>query len=154
MDLYFLEVSAAKKKQFASRGINSVEDLLYFLPRTYKDFRKITGILPGDQVSVFRATVTDCRTIATSKIPFFTATCVEENTGYAVTVKWFHMMWFQREVRHLAENRAEVIVAGKVDFNSQYGYGLSQPEIFEAGTKALKIYPVYRAIPGMSTEYF
>lgn len=154
MNLDMLEVSATKKKQFVSRGVNSVEDLLQFLPRTYKDFRMITGILPGDQVSVFRATVTDCRTIATSKIPFFTATCIEESTGYAVTVKWFHMMWLQREVRHLAESRTKVIVAGKVDFNPQYGYGLSQPEIFEAGIKALKIYPIYRAIPGMSTEYF
>ena len=154
MDLNILEVSGVKIKQFASRDIGSVEDLLQAFPRSYKDFRKITGILPCDQVSVFLATVTDCRTIATSKIPFFTATCVEENTGYAVTVKWFHMMWFQREVRHLAESRAKVVVAGKVDFNPQYGYGLSQPEIFEAGTRALKIYPVYRAIPGMSTEYF
>ena len=154
MDLMTLDVSSAKKKQFASRGINTVEDLLQFLPRAYKDFRYITGILPENQISIFRATVIDCRTIATSRIPMFTAACIEEISGQTVTVRWFHMNWFQREVRHLAESRAKVIIVGKVDYNPQFGFGLSQPEVFEPDSRALKIYPVYRAIPGMSSEYF
>lgn len=154
MDLSIVEVSSAKKKQFVARGIETVEDLLQFLPRTYKDFRFITGILPEDQISVFRATVIDCRTIATSRIPMFTATCIEEISGQTVTVRWFHMLWFLREVQHLAQARARVIVVGKVDYSPQYGFGLSQPEVFEPSDKALRIYPVYRAIPGMSTEYF
>ena len=87
MDLMTLDVSSAKKKQFASRGINTVEDLLQFLPRAYKDFRYITGILPENQISIFRATVIDCRTIATSRIPMFTAACIEEISGQTVTVR-------------------------------------------------------------------
>ena len=154
MDLLTIGVSSAKKKQFAARGINTVEDLLQFLPRAYKDFRYITGILPEDQVSIFRATIIDSHVIATSRIPMFTAACVEESSGQTVTVRWFHMNWFQREVRHLAEDRAKVIVVGKVDYNPQFGFGLSQPEVFEPDSRALKIYPVYRAIPGMSSEYF
>ena len=154
MDLLTIGVSSAKKKQFEARGINTVEDLLQFLPRAYKDFRYITGILPEDQVSIFRATIIDSHVIATSRIPMFTAACVEESSGQTVTVRWFHMNWFQREVRHLAEDRAKVIVVGKVDYNPQFGFGLSQPEVFEPDSRALKIYPVYRAIPGMSSEYF
>ena len=115
MDLLTIGVSSAKKKQFEARGINTVEDLLQFLPRAYKDFRYVTGILPEDQVSIFRATIIDSHVIATSRIPMFTAACVEESSGQTVTVRWFHMNWFQREVRHLAEDRAKVIVVGKVD---------------------------------------
>ncbi len=153
MDLSRIGVNANKQKQFASRGIYSVEDLLQYLPRTYKDFRKITGILPDNQISIFRAQILSCRTVNTGKAPFITATCVEELSGQTVTVRWFNMPWFFREVSAMAANKARVIVAGKVDYNSTFGYGLSQPEVFEQDRNTLRIYPVYKAIPHMSADY-
>ena len=67
MDLSRIGVNANKQKQFASRGIYSVEDLLQYLPRTYKDFRRITGILPDNQISIFKAQILSCKTVNTGK---------------------------------------------------------------------------------------
>ena len=51
MELELLGIKPNKKKQFEAKGIFSVEDILQYLPRTYKDFRKLTGILPREQIS-------------------------------------------------------------------------------------------------------
>ena len=153
MDLSRIGVNANKQKQFASRGIYSVEDLLQYLPRTYKDFRRITGILPDNQISIFKAQILSCKTVNTGKTPFITATCIEEQSGQTVTVRWFNMPWYFREVSAMAANKTRVIIAGKVDYNSTFGYGISQPEVFEQDRNTLRIYPVYRAIPHMSADY-
>ena len=60
MELELLGVKPNKKKQLEAKGIMSVEDLLQYLPRTYKDFRRLTGILPSDQISLVCATVVSC----------------------------------------------------------------------------------------------
>ena len=54
MELEELGIKSQKQKQFESKGIMTVEDLLQFLPRTYKDLRSITGVLPKDQLSLLR----------------------------------------------------------------------------------------------------
>ena len=57
MELEVLGIKPNKKKQFEAKGIFSVEDILQYLPRTYKDYRQLTGILPHDQLSLVSATV-------------------------------------------------------------------------------------------------
>ena len=127
MELDVLGVTPKKKKQFESRGIYSVEDLLQYLPRAYRDYRSITGILPHDQVSVLFGTVVSCERRAGNGRQFVTATC---------------------------ERHGKVIIAGKADFDSRYGYSLNQPEVFEAyNERLLRIYPAYRSISGMSSSY-
>jgi len=154
MELEELGVKPNKKKQFESRGIFSVEDLLQYLPKSYKDLRQFTGLLPHDQVSVLAGTVVSCERRPGNGRQFVTAKCTIEPYRQELTVRWFNMPWIFREVKQLADSQTKVVIAGKVDYNAQYGYGLNQPEIFEPfHDQTLRIYPVYRAIPGMSETY-
>ena len=154
MVLDVLGVTPKKKKQFESRGINSVEDLLQYLPKAYRDYRSFTGILPHDQVSVLLGTVVFCERRAGNGRQFVTAICRIEPLNLELTVRWFNMHWVYQEIKSLADRHEKVIIAGKVDFDSRYGYGLNQPEVFEAyNEKLLRIYPVYRSISGMSSSY-
>lgn len=154
MDLEVLGVKPQKKKQFESKGILSVEDLLQYLPRTYKDLRSFTGILPKEQISLVRATVLTCEQRAGSERPFIVAKCVVEPMNANLNVLWFNMPWIARQIRPLAERHARVLIAGKFDFNPNYGYSVAQPDIFEEyNEQAMRIYPVYRAISGMAATY-
>lgn len=150
MELAALGIKPNKKKQFESRGISSVEELLSFLPRKYKDFSQITGILPSDQVSCLRARVTNVSSKNAGKVPYVSADCVEFPSGKPIHVIWFRSMWIYSRIRSLINK--SIVVVGKVDYSDKFGYSIVQPEVFDYET-ALGIYPVYRSIPGMSTEY-
>ena len=154
MELEAIGVKPQKKKQFESRGIASVEDLLQYLPRTYKDYRAVTGVLPHDQISVLVGTVLSCERRPGNGKQFVTATCRIEPQNLNLTVRWFNMHWIFQKIKDLASRHEKVIIAGKLDFDSRYGYGLNQPEIFEPyREQILRIYPVYRSINGMAASY-
>lgn len=154
MELEAIGVKPQKKKQFESRGIASVEDLLQYLPRTYKDYRAVTGVLPHDQISVLVGTVLSCERRPGNGKQFVTATCRIEPQNLHLTVRWFNMHWIFQKIKDLASRHEKVIIAGKLDFDSRYGYGLNQPEIFEPyREQILRIYPVYRSINGMAASY-
>ena len=153
MDLEVLGVKPAKIKQFEGKGIYTVADLLQYLPRAYKDLRRITGILPKDQVSLVCATVMSCERKPGNGKHFVVAKVLVEPRNVEMSVLWFNMPWIVNQLRPLAERRQRVIIAGKIDCNN-YGYSLVQPDIFEPyDDNVLRIYPVYRAISGMSSAY-
>jgi len=154
MELELLGIKPNKKKQFEAKGIFSVEDILQYLPRTYKDFRKLTGILPREQISLVSAAVVSCERRPGNGKQFVTASCVIEPLNQQLTVRWFNMHWIYSSIKLLADKRARVIIAGKIDFNDKYGYSLNQPDIFEpVSNQTLRIYPVYPAIAGMASSY-
>lgn len=157
MDLELLGVKPQKKKQFEAKGICTVEELLQYLPRAYKDMRHITGILPKEMVSLVVARVISCERRPGSERPFVMAKCIIETDHTPpinFSVLWFNMPWIINQIQPLANGSAEVIVAGRFDFNPNYGYSVVQPDIFEPYNKdALRIYPVYRSISGMSASY-
>ena len=152
MDLSVLKVTPAKQKQFAARGIYTVEDLLQYLPKKYKDYSKITGLLPGDQVSCFQATLKVVE-IRESKVKSVLARCIESTSGRYVFIRWFNATWMYRKICAMVDHTVTVI--GKAEFNEQYqSYSVIQPEVFElSDIDVLGIYPVYKSVPGMSYEY-
>ena len=154
MELELLGVKPNKKKQLEAKGIMSVEDLLQYLPRTYKDFRRLTGILPSDQISLVCATVVSCERRPGNGKQFVTASCLVEPFNQRLTVRWFNMHWIYNSIKQLADSGARVIIGGKIEYNDRYGYGLNQPDVFEPyNNEALRIYPVYPAIIGMAPSY-
>ena len=52
MQLSSLGITPQKEKQFAKKEILSAEDLVAYLPRSYKDFTRETGILPDTELTV------------------------------------------------------------------------------------------------------
>ena len=152
MDLEVLKVTPAKQKQFAARGIYTVEDLLQYLPKRYKDYSKVTGLLPGDQVSCFQATLKAVE-IRESKVKSVLARCIENTSGRYVFIRWFNATWMYRKICAMVDHTVTVI--GKAELNEQYqSYSVIQPEVFElSDIDVLGIYPVYKSVPGMSYEY-
>lgn len=154
MELEELGVKPQKQKQFEAKGIMTVEDLLQFLPRTYKDLRSITGILPKDQISLLTARVISCDRRQGNGKYIVLAKCALEPNGEYISVMWFHSPWIYNRIRDFASERTRVLIGGKVDSNSNYGYSVIQPDVFEPyNPRSMRIYPVYRAISGMAASY-
>ncbi|MCR4601433.1 MAG: ATP-dependent DNA helicase RecG [Clostridia bacterium] len=150
-NLSTIEVTAAKEKQFKNKGIESVEDLLKFKPIRYKDYSKITGILPETEMSCIIAKVVSVKTY-NRKMFIITATCEEESTKEEIKVTWFNSFWLESRIKSLTGS--DVFIAGKVKHDPVYGYSISAPDVFDPTSKGTpKILPVYSKIRGMSNEY-
>lgn len=150
MELEQIKVIPAKAKQFESRNIFSVEDLLSFLPRKYNDYSKLTGFLPPDQVSCIMAKVDH---VEQRKQDSLLAVCYEKESGIRVNVWWFGAgSWRYRQVSQLVGCTAYVF--GKAEYSFDYkSYTITHPEVFDIAPNSLRIYPVYKTIPGMAYSY-
>lgn len=152
MELKALGVTTQKEKQFLSRGIDSVEALATYLPKKYKDFSRITGILPPPEVSCIVVHVNRMQKYfgKTSMIMLF---CTYRTTGEQVHIQFFNQAWMTNRLATCVN--MDVYVAGKAVYNQQYNnYTISSPEVFELDIKkGMKIFPVYRKVNGMSNDY-
>ena len=155
MKLERLNIIPSKVAQFNKSGIFTAEDLIQFLPRKYKDFTKETGILPAPQVSTFVVVMNHISTsdYRSGKKPYVRADCTDIRSGCKVTVWWFNQPWLYRRLSPLLDS--QFFVAGVVTYNPQYhNYSCTSPDLFEVNTQdAHKVYPVYKKIQGMATEY-
>ena len=148
-----LNIQTNKIKQLKSKGLDTLEDVLWFFPRKYNDFRFETGILPKEEKSCLLVTVFKVDT--SYKNPsYIKATCRINATGQKLAVVWFNQMYRLEEIK-AARNRT-VFVAGNVEYSTFSGcYQITTPDIFSPWVDQKKgIYPVYSKIRGMSDEYF
>lgn len=147
MDLEVLDITKAKKKQFAQKGIKTVEDLLRFLPRDYNDFRnpKLVKDLEVDKMESF--------IIRVNKVdiyPKMVRISGVDSIGWKMTVVFFHSQY----VTKLIQTGHEYIFCGKITVPE--GYKFKQcinPMFSEEISKYKKIVPVYSKIQGMSDDY-
>lgn len=158
MDLVEFGVVPGHRKKLAAKGIESVEDLLAFLPKKYNDFSNIKGFLPSDQESSIIALVKSVSYYPTrngnaKSADLVMAMCVEKNTGMPVSVQWFNQSWMYSQVDAMV--RHEVLIAGKANYSPAYrNYTFCNPTIFTDDIEAgMRIYPVYSKIPGISNNW-
>lgn len=151
MELSHLGVTPRKERQFRKRGIESVEDLIEFLPRRYLDCSVETGILPEDKISCLVVKIKNIsinygRT--TNVVGYGTIIA----TGEEISIWWFQQAYLYDKLHTFIGLNA--FVAGKVRYNEKYqSYSISSPVVFEPACKGKGIYPVYPKIPGMGEEY-
>lgn len=155
MLLQEIGVSSRKEAQFKKKGINSVEDLMLYLPYKYIDGSSVTGLLPHDQVSCIVVQVQSVSYYVSEKSgrSSWTAKCALVPTGENVRITWWNQDYKGTEIQ--ATRGHHVFVVGRVTYNEQYNnYQISNPDVFdEAIAEAQKIYPVYSKIQGMSQDY-
>lgn len=160
MDLEQIGVTSRKKAQFQAIGIESVEDLLDFLPKSYVKRDKPTGILPPDQESAVVATVQRVRSgLSANMVTYISADCVGyDQSGVQYN---FHCSWFNQYFK-LAEIQStqgkNVYICGKMKAKGNDGLGTRYwfdvtPTVFSTDLTAMRIYPNYPTIRGMSKEY-
>lgn len=147
-----LGVSAAKQKQFESKGIRSGEDLVRYLPRKYEDYRTLTGIRPAPEVSVFTAYADALKFISTRDNEFLLMEVICRD-GIPITIFWFNMNYLHSELAQLVKK--EVLIVGVVQRDEEKGtLRMTCPKLCtDKINEHLRIYPTYSKIRGMSEEY-
>lgn len=158
MDLAVLGVTPAKAKQFNKKEIFTVEDLVRYFPRRYIDCTHVTGILPEDEKSCIVVRVNTVRYGGNAKTKVMTALCylVDMNnnvTDTSVKITWFNQGYLSEMVERSVHKN--VFVVGKVTYNAEYNnYQICAPEVYDTRIEqAMRIYPVYSKIRGMSFDY-
>lgn len=150
-DLSLLQLNKTKLTQFNNKGIETIEDLAYFFPRKYIDFRKIKGVLNvmvGEQCAMegivkdfifgggrYSAVVEEEQALPNGFHPQFTVT-------------WFGTDYHINQLQ-IGE---KYVFCGKI---SEYmgQIQIVSPLLFGSKEKVCKIQPFYSKIKGMSNEY-
>lgn len=153
MNIEALNIQGNKIKQLKGKQLNTLEDILWFFPRKYNDFRQTTGIMPREQKSCILMDVKIVK--ASYKVPqYLKAYGYIHDTNTRITVIWFNNMFKHQEIQYTQGQT--VLVAGNVSYNDyDKCYQISSPDLFTTAVEQSKgIYPVYSKIRGMSDEYF
>ncbi|MHB8135285.1 MAG: ATP-dependent DNA helicase RecG [Anaerolineaceae bacterium] len=145
-------VGKNREKALNSIGINSIEDLLYFFPRKYEDFRILKSINQlefGDQVTIIASVKSISSRKSKNRQIEITEVILEDGTG-TLRVSFFNQPFLSRQLK-----KAELIsVKGKVEsylgrlvMNSP-SWELVDPEM----TSINCITPVYKVPSGFSQK--
>lgn len=155
MDLKQIGVPAGHIKKLAAVGIESVEELLEFKPKSYLDCQNLTGISAPVSVctsAVLIQSVNYYPKSAGGKSDLILASCREIGTGLRVQLSWFNQTFLRPHIEAML--RHEVLIAGKPTYDAAYGVYKLTPTLFVPATAdAMKIYPQYRKLPGISASW-
>ncbi|MGC8872499.1 MAG: ATP-dependent DNA helicase RecG [Caldimicrobium sp.] len=139
-------------KKFQKKGIETIEDLLFFLPRTYEDRRKITpvGELVEDKTAVVFGEIIKSGVNYYSKRKTYEI-LMTDGTGF-LTLKWFN---FQEKVmRGLYPPGKKIYAIGEVHrflktLEMIHPETFSEEEEEKLERELGRIVPVYSAIEGL-----
>ena len=147
-----LGLTKQKTDQFLNKGITSVEELAYFFPRKYVDFRQIKSIKDcsvGDMAAL-RGTVTGF----SSSVNMHTA-FIEEPPCPGLPFKLcFSVVWFGTDYYiNMLEVGKEYVFCGKLtEFRGHLQ--INAPLAFGPDPSVVcRIFPIYSKIQRMSSEY-
>lgn len=151
MTLKELGVPTQKCNQLAQKGIETVPQLLQYMPRRYVDLTAETGFLPQEQVSCVILQVRSVRADYAKKYVMVSGRT--RQGGTRVSVFWFRQLWLTQKLQALEGQ--ELFVAGHASFQPDYGSFTIGSPIYWAKAAEHKgfVMPVYPPIPGMSGEY-
>lgn len=148
MNVSALGINKGKIRQFNSKGIYTIEELIKYLPRKYYDFRQVTkirNIQDGEFVSVIGRIVE----ISTGKNHIRIKVRDDSNRNLFIT--WFN----QRFILKMLRTGEVYNFCGKAEIDEVYNsIQILNPMHFSRDlNKYRKIIPVYSKIKGMSDDY-
>ncbi len=132
-------------------NVSSVRDLLYSLPRDFRDYTRLLCIkdLPADEESTVIATITSARTAASGGGKDLVIT-VSDGTGF-MSIRFFRQDYLAAKLRP----GAQVVLSGKVTFFRDMKT-MANPEWEELERENLHtigIVPVYRMTKGLRPRH-
>ena len=147
------EIGYAKKQINAlnKKNICTAEDLVLYLPKRYKDYRKLSLITSAeeDKFGAFNGELIFCDKRAGKKWYIFLK--IRQDDGTIFNVMYFSEMF--RYKAYLALLHKRVVVYGKPAYDASYGWSLKYPEVMTAEEEYRPhIAPVYTKIEGLSDE--
>jgi ATP-dependent DNA helicase RecG len=149
MDISALQIPKSKQDQFRKKGINTIEDLVNFLPRKYYDFTqpKRINYMERDEV--------DCTLVKikfVSKGPKALRFLCEDDAGTNIAILFMHQDYLQ----NMFVPGDYVLVGGvlKVDEHNTSNKTMFNPMMFSKDIEKDKhIKPIYSQIKGMTNDY-
>lgn len=150
MELSHLNLPKTKENQLRNKGLNTIEDVLEFLPKSYYDFT--TPLSIRDSINVgFDKEVAIIVTVTDVKETPKTITAIAEDDSGQIEIVFFNQKFrLQQIVKHL-----KYIICGKFQLNKYTGQLQMVNPVFLSNdiTKYAKILPKYGKIKGMSNDY-
>lgn len=143
-------VGPKSAEQLALAGLYTVEDLIYFLPRTYEDYSNVTtiaNIKPGKVT--LKGKFSGVTTKRVRRGLHVTEATLRDQTD-AVSVTWFNQPYRAEQIG----KGGDWLVTGEFKLSGQR-YQLLNPAVESASGEALKagqIVPVYRSIKGLKSQ--
>src|SRR3989338_3886219 len=144
-------VGKVTASRFKTLGLSTVEDLLFYFPTRYDDFRickRIRDIQPGDMVTVRGAITSLQNKVTRYKRQKITEGYIQDDTG-ALKLVWFNQPYLVTQL-----TQGEVIsVSGKVEYTG-YGLEMRSPE-WEKGASSIhtgRLAPVYPLTAGLTQK--
>jgi ATP-dependent DNA helicase RecG len=146
-------VGPKKAEAFASRGVNNIEDLLYYFPRRYEDRTKfclISKLEEGEEQTV-KVNVLVCGQRRSWRRRSFSITeAIVEDSSARLSCVWFNQPYLKQYLKP----GVELILYGKVErYNNKIQMTNPEFEIVSAGADESlnigRIVPVYPAVVGL-----
>lgn len=142
-------------KKLEKLGVHTVRDLLFYFPRRWDDYSKITPISQlkvGEQVSV-RGTVFAIETKRSRRGMSVTEAIVTDETGSTKAV-WFNQPYLERSIR----KGDDIYLAGKLEWGfGQVNFPSPAWEPAKEATDELRhtgrIIPVYNETAGLTSKW-
>ena len=144
-------VGKRRAEGLARLGIETIEDLLFYLPRRIEDrssFRKIGELSPGEQAAV-RGKIVALDKLNVGRGMTVVKAAIGDGTGFLYAV-WFNQPWLAEQLRR----GEEIDLYGKVEL-SHRELQIRSP-IWEPAGKGLeigRIVPIYPATEGITDSY-
>ena len=145
-------IGKSREKALNDIGILSIEDLIYFFPRKYEDFRTIITIDKikyGDQVTIIATVKSISSHPSKNRKISITEVIIEDETG-SLRVNFFNQPYLEKQ---LIKEKL-VAIRGKVDtYLGRLVINSPMWEIVdEESTKINGIIPVYKIPPGFNQK--
>ncbi len=160
--MYLKGVGPARAELLASRGIRTVEDLLYYTPFRYEDRTRITlirDLVPGQSTSIF-AQVLTCGLTRTRKGAYIYDLAARDASGM-IRCLWFNAVYLEKS--KVFRQGQRVFFYGKVE-RDFYGAGNLQivqpqyeilPETESEGGNSIeveRVVPIYESTGRLGTR--
>ena len=151
---YFKGVGPKKGELLSKLGIETAEDILYYLPARYEDRSNLTAIKDlkvGEAQAVEGEVITCSSRIAKSGMRFFQI-AVTDGTGFV------HATWFnQPYLKDYFKKAQRVILYGRVELHDKLQIVQPEYEILQTDdTDSIhigRIVPIYSIVSGLAQRY-
>ena len=146
-------IGTARAAGLSRKGIHTIGDLVFFIPRTYEDRRKVSEIasLKPGQKAVVRGKITSAGFIRYWKSRKTVFHAVIQDESGSISAKWFNFSRAQME-REFRRGR-EIILSGEVGlFGRTLEFVHPDADFFDNadGAALNSIIPIYSAVEGLS----
>ncbi len=135
-------IGAARAAALQKLSVNTVEELLYFLPREYRDFstlKTVNELVHGEFAAIRLLVKEDPRLVRPSRTLQLVTVRAQDETGH------MQVVWFNEPYRKNALHAGQFkVLCGRVD--TSRGLKLLNPSVSDEPPGILPIYPLVREL--------